>query len=55
MGPGIDRSTALQDRYLVGHQRPVSQGRLRGGEHIGKFTEDITQLLDVRGGPSTVM
>ena len=29
--------------------------RIRGAEHIGKFSEHITQLLNGRGGPARVL
>ena len=49
MGPGCDRSTALRDRDLEGHQGARPKVRLRGGEHIGKFTEHTTEVFDGRG------
>ena len=55
LGSESDRSAALLDRDLEGHQGARSKVRLRGGKHIGKFTEHITELLDGRGGPSRVI
>ena len=49
MGSRSDRSTALRNRDLEGHQGARPKVRIRGGEHIGKFAERITQVLDGRG------
>ena len=52
MGPRSDRSTALRNQDLEGHRGARPKVCLRGGEHIGKFAEHITQLLNGRGGSS---
>ena len=51
MGLASDRSSG----YLERHQGARPKVRLRGGEHIEKFAEDITQFLDGRGGPAVVI
>ena len=54
MAPRSDRSTAIRNRDLEGHQGARPKVRFRGEEHIGKFAEHITQLLNGQGGLARV-